>query len=178
MSNASSIPSTRPQADEYAPYYEQYVARVADGAITDLLAEQLERTRALLLPLTPAQVAYHPQPADWNIAEVLGHVADAERVFAYRALTFARNDATDLPGFDQDLFVANADFAQRSIADLVAEYTAVRKATLAFFCGLPAAAWTRRGTANGNPVSVRALAYIIAGHELHHIADFHARYKI
>jgi hypothetical protein len=178
MSNASSTPSARPYTDEYAPYYEQYIDRVPAGNITDLLAEQLERTRALLLPLTAAQVAYRPQPADWNVAEVLGHVADTERVFAYRSLTFARNDTTDLPGFDQDLFVANADFAQRPFADLIEEYTMVRQATLAFLRGLPAAAWARRGTANGNLVSVRALAYIIAGHELHHVADFHARYKI
>lgn len=174
----STLVPARPQQDEFASYYEQYIARVPEGAIVDTLAMQLEQARALLLPLTPAQVAYRPTPADWNVAEVLGHVADTERVFAYRALTFARNDGTDLPGFDQDHFVAHADFAQRPFADLIEEYTSVRQATLTLLRGFPAAAWARRGAANGNLVSVRALAYIIAGHELHHVADFHERYRI
>jgi hypothetical protein len=178
MSNTLPSQAARPEADEYNAYYAQYINRIPEGLVTDLLAEQLERTRALLLPLTPAQVAYRPKPDDWNIAEVLGHIADSERIFAFRALAFARNDTTALPSFDQDLYVANADFAERPFDTLIEEYTAVRRATLAFFGNLPAEAWVRRGVANHNPISVRALAYIIAGHELHHVADFRDRYRI
>jgi hypothetical protein len=130
----------------------------------------------LLAPLSSAQASYRPKPDDWNMIEVVGHLADAERVFAYRALRFARGDATPLASFDQDLFVANAGFARRPLSDVLDELAAVRRATLAFFQGLEPAAWLRRGMANQNEISVRALAYVIAGHELHHMDDFRRRY--
>jgi hypothetical protein len=115
---------------------------------------------------------------DWNIIEVVGHVADAERVFAYRALCIARTDTTPLLSFDQDLYVAAANFARRPLADLLDELATVRRATLSLLRGLDVEAWLRRGTVNNNPMSVRALAYIIAGHELHHLEDFRQRYNI
>lgn len=168
----------RPEAGEYLPYFGQYIDRVPQGDIIEQLTQQLDATCRLLAPLSSAQVNYRPKPEDWNILEVLGHITDGERVFAYRALRIARNDPTPLASFDQDLFVANADFASRSLADLLDEYAAVRRATLALFRSLSPAAWLRIGTASDHPMSVRALAYISAGHELHHIADFHQRYRL
>lgn len=168
----------RPEAGEYLPYFGQYIDRVPEGDIVELLTQQLDATCRLLAPLSSAQVNYRPKPEDWNILEVLGHITDGERVFAYRALRIARNDPTPLASFDQDLFVANADFASRPLTDLLDEYAAVRRATLTLFRSLSPAAWLRTGTAADHPISVRALAYISAGHELHHIADFHQRYRI
>ncbi len=178
MSRPRQFFATRPAADEFNPYYAQYVDRVPDGNLIDQLTHQLATTTQLLAPLPPEQAAYRPKPDDWNISQVLGHLADSERVFAYRALVFARNDATDLPGFDQDLFVANGNFATLPLTELLSAFAAVRQATLALFRTLEEAAWLRSGTANGNPVSVRALGYIIAGHELHHVADFRQRYGV
>ena len=178
MTKTNPLSPDRPAEDEYVAYYAQYVTRVPDGAIIDLLREQLDATRALLLRLTPEQAAFRPKPEDWNVTEVVGHVADAERVFAYRALAFARGDTTMLPPFDQDLYVATAGAARRPLLALLDDFAAVRQASIALFSGLDQEAWLRRGTANNSPVSVRALAYIIAGHELHHVEDFRLRYNV
>lgn len=168
----------RPETGEYLPYFGQYIDRVPAGDIVEQLTHQLDVTCRLLAPLSSEQVHFRPKPADWNILEVLGHITDGERVFTYRALRIARNDPTPLASFDQDLFVANADFAARPLANLLEEYTAVRRATLTLFRSLSSVAWLRKGTASDHPISVRALAYISAGHELHHIADFHQRYQL
>lgn len=168
----------RPESDEYGAYYASYIGRVPDGDMCGQLAQQLDEARALLAPLSPEQTDFRPKPDDWNILEVLGHVTDAERVFAYRALRIARGDGTPLASFDQDLYVANGNFSGRTLADLLEEFTTVRHATLALFRTLSDEAWQRRGTASNSPISVRALAYIIAGHELHHMADFRQRYNI
>lgn len=168
----------RPLQGEHLPYYSQYIDLVSAGNIVDLLTEQLAATGALLAPLSAEQVNFRPKPEDWNILEVLGHITDGERVFAYRALCTARNDTTPLPSFDQDLFVANANFASRTLADLLDEFTTVRHATLSLFRTLSAEAWVRQGIAVNHPITPRALAYIIAGHELHHVADFHQRYRV
>ena len=168
----------RPGADEYFAYYGQYISRVPEGDIVDLLTRQFEKTQAILAPLSAAQVNFRPKPDDWNVLEVLGHIADAERVFAYRALCIARNDRTPLPSFDQDLYVANANFAQRALADLLDEFAVVRRATLSLLRTFDEAAWLRKGVASDNPISTRALAYIIAGHELHHVLDFQQRYNV
>jgi hypothetical protein len=174
----TSINPGRPEPDEYLAYYGQYINRVPDGDILDLLARQLDATSNLLAPLSPEQANFRPKPDDWSITEVVGHLADAERVFAYRTLWIARSDHTPLPSFDQDLFVANANFSRRPLADLLDEFVAVRHATSALLRTLDAAAWLRKGIAADNPISVRALAYIIAGHELHHVADFRQRYNV
>lgn len=168
----------RPESTEYLAYYGQYISRVPDGNILDLLARQFEITCTWLVPLSAAQANFRPKPADWNVTEVVGHLADTERVFAYRALCIARANPTPLPNFDQDLFVANANFSSRSLSALLAEFTTVRQATLAFLRTLDAAAWLRQGIAADHPISVRALAYIMAGHELHHGADFRQRYNV
>jgi hypothetical protein len=115
-------------------------------------------------------------PGEWTIQEILVHVMDTERVFAYRALRFARHDTTDLPGFDQDNFVVHAGANQRAIDDILAEYRAVRQASIALFNGLDDAALTHVGTANGNPTTARGMAYFIAGHELHHIRSIRENY--
>lgn len=168
----------RPAPTEHLPYFGQYIDLVPDGDIVDLLAHQLNVTYTRLAQLTPEQAAFRPKPDDWSVVEVVGHVADAERVFAYRALRIARNDKTPLPGFDQDLFVANANFASRPLAALLDEFSTVRHATVALLRTLDDTAWQRQGIASDNPLSVRALAYIIAGHELHHMIDFRQRYHI
>jgi hypothetical protein len=107
-------------------------------------------------------------PGKWSLKQVVCHINDTERIFAYRALRIARGDQTPLPGFEQDPYVSAADANARSWSDHIAEFEAVRAATLALFRGLPAPAWTRSGTASGNTLSVRAVAYIIAGHLIHH----------
>lgn len=174
----SPINPGRPAQGEHLPYFSQYIDLVPEGNIVELLARQFETTHSLLAPLSPEQVNFRPKPADWNSLEVIGHLADTERVFAYRALRIARNDSTPLASFDQDLFVATANFANRPLADLLDEFATVRRATIAFLRTLESQAWVRIGTAADHPISVRALAYVIAGHELHHVADFRQRYRI
>jgi hypothetical protein len=167
-----------PGADEYAAFYAGYVARVPAGDVRDQLERQGRATAAALRALTPAQLGARYAPGKWSVAEAIGHVLDGERIFAYRALRIGRGDETPLPGFDQDRYVPAGAFDGRSAADLAAEYTSVRAATLTLLRGLPAEAWRRRGTASGHPVSVRALAYMIAGHELHHLAVLREKYGL
>jgi uncharacterized damage-inducible protein DinB len=169
---------TRPGPDEYAPFYAGYVARVPDGDLFQILETQLTATRTLLAPLSRAQLLARPTLEDWSILEVLGHITDGEQVFAYRALRIGRGDTTPLPGFEQDDYVRAARSSEREAGELLEGYTAQRRATLATLRSLDAEAWLRRGTVSGQPCSARALAYIIAGHELYHIADFHERYGI
>jgi hypothetical protein len=173
-----SINTSRPAADEYAPFFAGYVERVPDGDILAILQAQLDATQALLAPLSRAQAQARPTPADWNVLEVLGHITDGEQVFAYRALRIARGDTTPLAGFEQDDYVRAAHSSDRALDDLLDAYAAQRRATIALLRSFDADAWLRRGTASGHSCSARAWAYIAAGHELHHIADFHERYGI
>ncbi len=173
-----SINGGRPNADEYAPFFAGYVERVPDGSILTILQNQLETTYALLAPLDQAKVLARPTPEDWNILEVLGHITDGEQVFAYRALCIARGDSTPLPGFEQDDYVRAAHFSKRTLEDLLDAYAAQRRATIAMLRSFNNEAWQRRGTVSGHTASARAFAYVAAGHELHHIADFHERYGI
>ncbi|HUX34827.1 MAG TPA: DinB family protein [Gemmatimonadaceae bacterium] len=166
----------RPAADEFAPFYTGYVTGVPDGDITDLLAEQGRELTTLLEGLTDAQAEFRYAPDKWSVKEVVGHISDAERIFAYRALRISRGDATPLTGFDQDAYVARAHFGRRGLGDLVAEFTAVRAATTALFRGMTGDESRRAGSANGVPVSARALAYIAAGHARHHMRILHERY--
>jgi uncharacterized damage-inducible protein DinB len=168
--------SSRPEQTEYAPYYEKYVSLVPAGQIIETLRRQGAETRALLDSIAAEHGAYRYEPGKWSIKELVGHVNDTERIFAYRALRFARDDETPLSGFEQDDYVRAANFDARSLADLTNEFAAVRAATVALFGSFDAAAMQRRGAANNNEVSVRALAHIIAGHELHHVQILRARY--
>ncbi len=166
----------RPDASEYKPYYDQYVQRVPDGPIVPQLESQIGVTMALLRALSEAQAERRYAPGKWSVKEVIGHVIDAERVFAYRALRVGRNDPTPLASFDQDLFVANAHSDRRTLADLLDEFASVRQATVTLFRSLDAEALLRRGTASDATITPRALGFIIAGHELHHIAIVQERY--
>lgn len=157
-----------PDPSEYASYYGKYIALVPGKNIVAALEDQPRETKVLLSELSEEQGDYRYAPGKWSIKEILGHVIDAERVFSYRALRFARNDQTPLPSFEQDDYVRSANFADYGLEDLVEEFIAVRRATVLLFRNLSAEAWMRRGIASGNPVSVRAIAYIVAGHELHH----------
>ncbi|MBX3146231.1 MAG: DinB family protein [Gemmatimonadales bacterium] len=166
----------RPAADEYAPYYERYVAKVGSGDLLSLLASQTTAVNALLQTVTDERAATAYAPDKWTIKEVVGHLIDAERVFSYRALTFARLDQNPLPAFDENAWVPPARFNERLFVTLVDEWLLVRNATIALLAGLPDDAPTRRGTASGHEVSVRALAYIIYGHLAHHLEILKTRY--
>lgn len=162
----------RPLADEHSPYYGRYIALVPAGALVTLLTRQGEETAALLAACPEDRARERPAPGEWNAIEIVGHLADTERVLTYRALRIARSDTTPLEGVgDFAAYVAAANFAGRTFADVAAEFFAVRQASLAFFRSLDAAAWARVGVADGERVSVRALGYIVAGHELHHAPD-------
>jgi hypothetical protein len=157
-----------PDPTEYAPYYGRYIALVGGDDVVAALEDQPRETLALLSTLSEEQGDYRYAPAKWSVKEVLGHVIDTERVLSYRALRFARNDRTPLASFEQDDYVRAGNFADCRLADLIEEFVCVRRASLWFFRQLSAEAWMRRGIASGNEVSVRAVAYIVAGHELHH----------
>lgn len=166
----------RPGEDEFAPYYAGYVARVPAGGLVAVLAREAAGLRHLLGGLSEGQAEHAYAPEKWSIKEVVGHVTDAERVFAYRALRIGRGDATPLASFDQDAYVPAGAFGARTLEDLLEEQEAVRRATVRLFGGLPVDGWLRRGVASGFPVSVRALACMTIGHELHHRAILEERY--
>lgn len=170
--------NVRPGPDEYASFFAGYVARVPEGDIRQILERQCEIVQELLAPLSRERALARPTPQDWNLLEVLGHITDAERVFAYRALHIGRGDAAPLPGFEQDDYVRAARFSEYDLADLLHAYTAQRRATIGLFGSFDAEAWLRRGTVSGHSCTARAWAYIAAGHELHHIADFHELYGL
>ena len=173
---ASSARATKPAKSEYLPYYERYIALVPDGDVVATLSTQINDTQAMLRSLPASVATYRYAPDKWSVNELVGHVIDSERNFAFRALRFARNDSTPVPGFEQDDYVRNATFDAYPLAELVTELESVRQSTVLLFKHLEESAWTRRGIANNAEVSVRALAYIIAGHELHHREILSARY--
>lgn len=170
--------SNRPAATEYAPYYGRYINLVSEEKIIDVLENQSQATAALLKTINEQQAESRYAPDKWSVKQLIGHVVDAERVFAYRALCIARGDKTALPSFDQNAYAAAADVASRSMRDVAEEYAAVRRATTLLFRGFSEGAWKQSGTASDNPVSVRALAYIIAGHERHHLRVLRDSYRI
>jgi uncharacterized damage-inducible protein DinB len=163
-----SFTISRPEAGEYNPYYERYISLVAGADILATLDSQRRQMLLLLSGRDEAEGSLRYAADKWTVNEVLGHVCDAERIFAYRALRIARGDQTPIEGFEQDDYVKNGPFARVTLAELVEDYIAVRRATLTLLRNLDEAAWMRRGVANKNEITVRALAYLIAGHELHH----------
>jgi hypothetical protein len=166
----------RPEPGEFAPYYTRYIEAVPDGDLLLLLEEGAEEVLNLLRAFGEERAGHRYAPGKWSVKEVVGHVADTERVFAYRALRFARGDATPLPGFEQDAYVMAAGFDRRSLADLAEEFADVRKATLKLLAGFDAPALMRSGVASGHPLTTRAAAWIIAGHEQHHAQVLRERY--
>jgi hypothetical protein len=166
----------RPLATDYAPYYGTYVSQVSEGDVLAVLAGQIDDTVALLRAVPRARWTHRYAPGKWSVSEVVGHLADTERIFAYRALRFARNDATPLAGFDENQYVPPANFDARPLPELAEDLRAVRLASVALFRGLDDAALARRGTANQVAFTVRAIPWIIAGHERHHVAVLKERY--
>ena len=158
----------RPQPGEYSPYHEQYISLVKGNDVLAALDNQRRQMVLLLSGRAEADGDLRYAPEKWSLKEVLGHINDTERIMSYRALRISRGDATPIEGFEQDDYVRNSPFAHRPLADLIEDYIAVRRATISLFRNLDEPAWTRRGVANKNEVTVRALAFIIAGHELHH----------
>jgi hypothetical protein len=166
----------KPEKGEFLPYYERYIDLVGSGDVLSTLTRQMAETQALLRSLPASVATYRYAPDKWSVNEVIGHLIDSERIFAARALRFARNDPTPLPGFEQDDYVSNSSFDSYPLRELASELATVRESTLFLFKHLEEDAWKRRGIANGAEVTVRALAYIIAGHELHHREILRARY--
>ncbi|MFI5309910.1 MAG: DinB family protein [Gemmatimonadales bacterium] len=171
-----SAPPERPAASEYAAWYAGYVALVPDGDVRDHLRLQLHETLALLTGVAESRAERAYGPGKWTLKEVLLHMGDTERVFAYRLLRIARGDATPLPGFEQDEWVPHSCANRRTMASLLLELATIRSATLQLVDSMPDEAWARVGTASGNSVSARALAYICAGHERHHVRIIRERY--
>ena len=166
----------RPDASEHLPYYAKYIDRVPDGDLLQTLRTQLADTLSLVRGLDESRGGHRYAPGKWTIREVLAHVIDAERIFAYRVLRIARGDATPLASFDENAYAENAEAESRTLADLAEELEHVRLGNVAMLRALSDEALARLGTASGGPVSARALAWIIAGHELHHVSLLRERY--
>jgi uncharacterized damage-inducible protein DinB len=162
------VSQTRPQSGEYASYYEKYVSLISSDDIFGVLEAQRLQTGQLLGARSEREGNFRYAPDKWSVKEVIGHVSDCERIFMYRALRISRADRTPIEGFEQDDYVRNGDFGSRTLAEIADEFDAVRTSTLALLRSLNDEAWQRSGIANKNEVTVRALAYITAGHELHH----------
>jgi hypothetical protein len=172
----SSISLERPKPGEYDPYYDRYISLIPGNDLLATLEKQLPKTVALLSGRSEEDGSLRYAPDKWTVKEVLGHLIDTEHIMTYRALRIARNDRTPLAGFEQDDYVRDGPFADLRLSDLIEEFKSVRVATLALFRHLRASDWTRRGIANQKEISVRALAFIIAGHELHHRHILEERY--
>jgi uncharacterized damage-inducible protein DinB len=170
------MPQKRPQQGDYALFYEKYVALVPSGDFLEILLNQQRDLVRLLSPLTEEQAEFRYAPGKWSVKEVLGHISDTERIFAYRMLRIARGDQTPLASFEQDGYIQNGNFSARKLADLLHEFSAVREATISLVRSLDDAAWLRRGNASQKEVSVLALAFVIAGHERHHRVLLEERY--
>jgi Mycothiol maleylpyruvate isomerase N-terminal domain. len=170
------VPAGRPDQSEYAAYFHTYVSLVPDGDILDELTRQGQASIELLSSVPEEKGDFRYAPGKWSIKEALGHVIDAERIFSYRALRIARNDPTPLAAFEQNAYVEFGPFSRCSLRELIEEFQVVRQSTLCLFRVLDASAWTRQGTVNNNAITVRALAYIIAGHASHHMTILRERY--
>lgn len=160
----------RPQVTEHAPYYANYIALVPEDDVLAVMRNQLEQDIAFLRAISEEQATILHPPYTWTIKQVVGHLADGERIFAYRALRIARGDATPLPGFDENEYARASEFSRLALPSLVEEFESIRRATIHLFQNLAPDSWLRIGTANDHPVSVRAIAYIIAGHARHHMS--------
>ena len=168
----------RPDVSEYAPFYHGYVTSVPEGDVVELLRSGGRELLDAIRGIPEERGGHRYGPDKWTIREVIGHLIDAERIFTYRALRIARGDRTLLPGFDENEYVKTAGSDRRTIADLGRELAAVRESTVLLFESLEDDAWTRTGNANGKEMSVRALAYVTAGHPLHHLGILRERYGI
>ncbi|HSK72040.1 MAG TPA: DinB family protein [Pyrinomonadaceae bacterium] len=166
----------RPESNEYDRYYETYVSLVEETDIVTAMQNQLTELEKLFGEITEEKSLHAYAPGKWTIKELLGHLTDGERIFAYRALRISRADQTPIEGFEQDGYIENSNFNGAKLTDLTEELILTRKANLILFKNLPDEAWTRTGTASDVPVSVRALAYIMVGHIRHHLNILRERY--
>lgn len=174
----SPLSLPRPGDDESAPFYHGYIAKVPGERIGEYLTSQPRELEQLLGSLDDAAARYRYAPGKWSVKEIVGHLCDAERIFAYRLLRIGRDDSTPLPGFDENAYVPPGEFDARPLPGLLRELAAVRASTVALVEGLPEAAWQRRGQASGKSISTRALAYIIVGHLTHHLEVLRERYRL
>ncbi len=166
----------KPQSTEYAEFYEPYIQLVPEGDVLASLATEIKKTRDLLSELTDKQALHRYAPGKWSVKEVVGHMADGEQVFGYRALRISRGDPTPMEGFEQDDYVAAANFDAHPLDLLVARLEGVRRGNIAMLRAMDPAMHARMGNANGSPVSVRALAAMLIGHERHHRKVLQERY--
>jgi uncharacterized damage-inducible protein DinB len=167
----------KPAPGEYPAYASMYIDLVpGDGRLLEHFADSARSTAALVRSMPAPRHDYRYAPGKWTIKEILGHLADDERIYTYRALRFARNDPTELPGFEQDDYVRESNAASRTVDDLLDELAVIRQSTIALFASLDDAAVGRSGVANGHAVTVRALGYHILGHEMHHVNIMRERY--
>ncbi|WP_163100434.1 DinB family protein [Peribacillus alkalitolerans] len=166
----------RPQSNEYAEYYNGYVTQVPEGDLIKVLEELNNKTVEFIKSITEEQGQFRYAPSKWSIKEVLGHIIDTEMIMSYRMLCIARGETVGLPGYDENDFVRNANFDRQSMSDLLERYTIVRKSTIQLLKSLSEESWLRRGVANNYEATVRAIATIIPGHELHHINVLEDRY--
>ncbi len=168
---------SKPLEGEHSAYFSRYIDLVPnDGLVLQQLKTNLEAIKSLVISLPVTKLSIPHAAGEWTVQEILCHVIDTERIFTYRALRIARNDSTALPGFEQNDFVPYSRANERSIDDILEEYTAVRASSIALFNSFDDAAWVRVGTASDNPLSVRAAAYIVVGHELHHLESIKENY--
>ncbi|TYP91938.1 DinB superfamily protein [Fodinibius salinus] len=167
-----------PQPDEYGTFYRGYIEQVTSSNVLQMLIQQGQETYTLIQQLTPKQASYRYADDKWSVKEVIGHLIDTERIMAYRALCISRGETKSLPGYDQDQYVAQANFEERSLQNLSSEYDTQRNANISLFNNLSEQQIMRKGTANDETVSVRALVYIIAGHERHHLNILEEKYNI
>lgn len=169
---------TRPEKTEYAEYYEKYISLVTENEIVAALQNQLEELINIFVSIPEEKGMFTYAPDKWSIKELVGHLIDGERVFAYRALRFSRADKIPVEGFEQDDYVANADFNSIKLTDLVEELSLLRRANILFFKNLTAEMWIQIGTASNADISVRALAFIMVGHISHHLNILNERYLV
>ncbi len=166
-----------PESQEYAPFYSGYIQLAsARGDLTAALSLQPDEMKAAMGGLSDAQARFKPGPAEWSIKEVISHLIDGERVFSYRLLRVSRKDKTPLPGFEQDDYVREANADEIALANLLDEFTFLRRANLLAIKNMSASALAEVGTASGNPVSARALVYMLVGHVEHHMASLNEKY--
>ena len=174
----SKLSLPRPAPDESAPSYHGYISEVPGELIGKYLVDQLHDLERLMAPLDDTAARARYAAGKWSVKEVLGHLTDAERIFAYRLMRIARRDATPLPGFDENAYVPAGEFDSRPLPSLVGEFGALRRSTIALVDGLPPEGWARQGQASGASITARALAYIILGHAAHHARVLRERYRL
>ena len=165
-----------PEADEYAPYYQAYLDTLPEGNVLDILEQQMQEVVTIIMESSDEQLDHRYAEGKWSVREVIGHCIDTERVFAYRGLAFARGETAALPGYDGKAYVEHAAFPLRSRESLAGEYEAQRLASLFLFETWDEAAQLRRGNADGKQLSARAIPWVIAGHERHHLSVIRERY--